>query len=227
MEERMKYKKLIKGIIPPFLILLRRVNIDLIRTKRKESKNNRKLITVVNKKVDSGHPVQIELGSNIKREGWITIDISDGADINIDLTLPIPLNDKMIDIIYTSHLLEHFSYKDLIELMNELLRILKPGGILKISVPDARIFIDAYESNDQVMINELSKTNHFKHPFTRIDFINYIAFMGGAHKYMFEMGNLKAILSYVGFKEVLNREFEPELDLEVRKEESIFVLAIK
>jgi predicted SAM-dependent methyltransferase len=49
--------------------------------------------------------------------------------------------DNALDYIYSSHLLEDFSYGDLIPLINEWRRCLKPGGLLIINCPDQQKFL--------------------------------------------------------------------------------------
>jgi predicted SAM-dependent methyltransferase len=53
-------------------------------------------------------PVCIEFGESRKRlDGWITVDVSPGADICLDLSQPLPMLDGSVARIYSSHLLEH------------------------------------------------------------------------------------------------------------------------
>lgn len=74
-------------------------------------------------------------GEDIKL-GWINLDSLKLAGVNIihDLNkFPYPFKDNEIDIVYTSHVLEHVD--DLIKTMKELRRICKPGAKISIRVP--------------------------------------------------------------------------------------------
>jgi hypothetical protein len=51
--------------------------------------------------------------------------------------------------------------------------------------------------------------------------------MAGHHRYMFDEENLQLILSKAGFVDVRLREFDPDLDLEARAHESIYVQGAK
>ena len=51
--------------------------------------------------------------------------------------------------------------------------------------------------------------------------------MDGYHKYMFDEENLLAILTNIGFKNARLRDFDPSLDMEKRKHESIYAIAKK
>ena len=66
-----------------------------------------------------------------------------GADIIHDLRKGLPLPENSVDKIYASHVLEHIPYRELINLLRELHRILNKGGELYVSVPDVSLFINA------------------------------------------------------------------------------------
>ena len=111
------------------------------------------------------------------------------------------------------------------KLLAECHRILKPHGIFSVCVPDASLYIKGYGS-----VEEFTPQNVYEPAFcinTRIDFVNYIAYMGGHHRYMFDRDNLLAILRKAGFKEVRARQFESAIDMVERDWESIYAEAEK
>ncbi|MFM6204094.1 class I SAM-dependent methyltransferase, partial [Planktothrix sp.] len=179
--------------------------------------------------LESGKPIKIELGSAQKRiEGWLTMDLDPNSDLCMDLSKPLPFPDNCVEEIYSSHLLEHFSFPDpMLNLLSECYRVLKPGGIFKIAVPDARIYIESYEKPDQFDPEKHCLYTPAYHYHSKIDFINYIAYMDGHHRYLFDNENLPIIIANIGFENVKLREFEPGLDLETRKHESIYAEARK
>lgn len=63
-----------------------------------------------------------------------------------DLNKRFPWNDNSVDIIYTSHTLEHFSKEEGLAILKESCRVLKKGGIIRIVVPDLAQFINEYNS---------------------------------------------------------------------------------
>lgn len=84
------------------------------------------------------HPPKVlDLGcGNKKREGAIGIDFNSrtAADVFHDLNVfPYPLEDESFDEIYLDNTLEHLD--DVIRVMEEVHRICKPGGIVKVIVP--------------------------------------------------------------------------------------------
>lgn len=172
--------------------------------------------------------IKLEVGAGRKlgKNGWTTVDLY-GADINYDLRRGIPLPDSSVDSIYSSHLLEHMQYKDLLSFLQECRRVLKHDGIFSVCVPDIRPYIEAY----------LNKTyfrnpNTFYQPATVdtgsfIDQVNYVAYMGGEHMYMFDQENLVNILARSGFRSASLRDFDVQIDSIERKEGSIYAIAYK
>jgi SAM-dependent methyltransferase len=64
-----------------------------------------------------------------------------------DLTKPLPFADGSVDAVYSSHFFEHIYYSDAHAITRECYRVLKPGGILRLALPDgeawARELVDA------------------------------------------------------------------------------------
>lgn len=65
-----------------------------------------------------------------------------------DLRKGIPARDATVDVVYHSHVLEHIDRADAPGFMSEIHRVLKPGGIQRIVVPDfeqlARRYVEAF-----------------------------------------------------------------------------------
>jgi hypothetical protein len=64
-------------------------------------------------------------------EGFTPIDRKLGTE-----AFPLPYADGSVDEIRASHILEHFTFGDAQKAMEEWSRVLKPGGRIRISVPD-------------------------------------------------------------------------------------------
>ncbi len=57
---------------------------------------------------------------------------------------PLPYNDNQMDAVYANHILEHFLPHQIHPFLKEVFRVLKPGGILRISTPDFEILSNKY-----------------------------------------------------------------------------------
>ena len=69
---------------------------------------------------------------------WTNLDFySDSKEvISWDLRKGVPFSDSSFEVVYHSHLLEHFPRTAGRGLIQECFRVLKPGGILRVAVPD-------------------------------------------------------------------------------------------
>jgi SAM-dependent methyltransferase len=61
-----------------------------------------------------------------------------------DLTNLRMIPDSSLDLVYLCHVLEHVGRMDLVVTVQEMARVLKPGGILRISVPDFDLIVQLY-----------------------------------------------------------------------------------
>jgi glycosyltransferase involved in cell wall biosynthesis/SAM-dependent methyltransferase len=77
---------------------------------------------------------------------WVNIDFSSSSpDVTAyDLRLGIPFADESFDVIYHSHLLEHFELPWAKHLLRECFRTLKPGGLLRVAALDLEGIARAY-----------------------------------------------------------------------------------
>lgn len=74
--------------------------------------------------------------------------IPDTYMLNHDLARGIPMADGSLDVVYHSHFLEHLSFTEGIALLKEAHRVLRPGGLHRIVVPDLAMWINAYAQRE-------------------------------------------------------------------------------
>jgi len=76
--------------------------------------------------------VKLNIGAGAQPiQGWVNIDRKTGGE-----AFPLPYQSDSIEEIRASHILEHFSFRDAAKALAEWVRVLKPGGVLRIAVPD-------------------------------------------------------------------------------------------
>ena len=175
------------------------------------------------------NPIFLEVGAGDKKgkNGWTTIDMTKNCDICWDLRQGIPFPDESISRLYSSHFLEHLSFREGQVFLNECLRVLVPGGNFSICVPNSRIYIEAYCLNNTLNPDLFFAYKPAFNNTTRIDYINHIAYMDGEHKYMFDEENLVHILKQRGFQNVRLRKFDVNTDLLSRDLNSVYAEAEK
>lgn len=96
----------------------------------------------------TGQPLYLNLGAgNVKLPGFLNIDLSPEADLQLDLTQPLPWPDRSVAGIYSEHFIEHLSQEEGIRLLLECRRVLVPGGIFRVATPDLQDIIRDYADN--------------------------------------------------------------------------------
>jgi predicted SAM-dependent methyltransferase len=83
--------------------------------------------------------LDIGCGDN-KKEGSIGCDcrMTDSTDAIADARL-LPFRDEVFDYVYSSHVIEHFSHREVKDVMTEWVRVLKKDGIVEIVCPWFRV----------------------------------------------------------------------------------------
>lgn len=83
--------------------------------------------------------------------GWINSDCkrAPGIDLVCDIRDGLPIPDGSIDYVVSVHALPEVPYPDLVPTLVELRRILRPGGVLRLGLPDLDRAVDAYRRADR------------------------------------------------------------------------------
>ena len=93
---------------------------------------------------------KLNLGCGNKRiEGYINADIVNIPEVDEVFNMKeIPYKDNSISEISTEHSLEHLSFEDSRQAIKEIFRVLEPGGILKLFIPDLEFCCKGYLEGD-------------------------------------------------------------------------------
>lgn len=180
------------------------------------------------RKLKSANVIKLNIGAGGVKgtNDWKTIDLGN-ADISWDLRRGIALPDASVDEIYSSHLLEHIRFADQITLLKECYRVLKIGGRLNICVPNAGYYLRAYSAGKLFRERDTWHVSGAVNTGSVIDQINFVAYMGSEHKYMFDEENIISTLKLGGFEHVSQTQFGHELDDPNRAYESLYAEARK
>src|SRR5690554_54993 len=92
--------------------------------------------------------LRVNIGPGLHaREGWTNVDIFDGPNITCvyDCRTSLPFPDASVRGIFCEHVFEHIDYTEEVPyFLTECHRVLQPGGVLRIIVPDAGRYLQAY-----------------------------------------------------------------------------------
>jgi predicted SAM-dependent methyltransferase len=61
-----------------------------------------------------------------------------------DATKSLPVAPESFEWVYSEHFIEHIPQQMAVEWLKEVRRLLKPGGYLRLSTPDLRIYAKGY-----------------------------------------------------------------------------------
>lgn len=151
------------------------------------------------------------------------LDIPWSPDIFIhDVRKPLPFPDNAFSAIYASHLLEHLYLEEGKRLLKECFRVLKPGGVLRMVVPDLQAIVleymgekpfgDSHESDDAMSrADRLNKRLGLRSPEPPSGNILYRLYTAlkdfHSHKWMYDAESLIGYFKWAGFVEVQEMPF--------------------
>ena len=144
--------------------------------------------------------------------GWVNIDgwHFPGIDFATDLRQPLPFDDAACRLIFTEHVFEHIDTDFRLPVLRELLRVLQPGGTLRIVVPDCEQFANAYIRHDLAWFQTV-----FGGSAGGAEGLNEV-FTMHTHRIIDDWESLSATLQKVGFSHVERSSFNASAIPELR-----------
>lgn len=156
----------------------------------------------------------------------------------LDVLKPLPFAAQSFNWVYAEHLIEHLTLEDGIRWLNQIRRILAPGGLLRLTTPDLRRYLEGYlyengffARHRQCLI-ELGAPQE-EIPGRKAFMVNQI-FQFFGHRWLYDIDELRYALRSAGFSDtnIVERVFHQgaiptvaELDRAVRSDESIYIEA--
>lgn len=167
----------------------------------------------------------IQFGHN-----WLNIDILNLPHLyehaqrtgchfmSLDVRYGLPWSDGTADYLFSSHMIEHLTYEEGERLMKECYRILKPGGAMRIAVPDVRKMAEAYLNNECTnwdAFNEPCKTSKSQaERFWRV--------LTHDHKAAYDFQAMSVLCQGAGFQNIQKREYNEGLPVFMEETKDLF-----
>ena len=149
-----------------------------------------------------------------------------------DAVRHIPEGTGAVAALYTSHMVEHLDREDAQRFLREARRVLTPGGILRVAVPDVRFHVNQYLKDDDAdgFMARLYVTR--ERPKTWMQKALYQFVGDRQHQWMYDGASLCRLMASAGFEApqvmpagTTSIPDPGELNLAERSPESVFVEA--
>lgn len=168
-------------------------------------------------------PLRLHLGcGSLYKEGWVNVDLAGTrVDLPWDLSRPLPFAAGSVDAIFHEHLLEHLAYSQGLELNRRCRALLRPGGVLRVGVPDAGAALRAYVESPA------SEPERWPTALARVSALAY----DSGHRAIYDAETLALSCRAAGFVRAGAREFgagdlQPSPDSAERRGYTLYVEAV-
>lgn len=144
--------------------------------------------------------------------GWLNIDLEKDATAEpdeshkfmaYDLRNGLPFGEASVDRIFSEHFFEHLTRHDAFRLLRECHRVLTPGGVIRVSVPDLRTLIAKYledEAGDKGALCFAQPVGWL--PATRCQLVNEGMRLWG-HLFVYDVQELTLVFREAGFNGIV------------------------
>jgi predicted SAM-dependent methyltransferase len=177
--------------------------------------------------------LRVNLGCGYRPvKGWINVDRARAEEVQVvwDLTTGLPFPDSSCTAIFSEHVIEHVTKEDAIKLIGECYRVLQDDGVLRMSTPDAELFLRSYAGDRKF----LAHPGFSQAIDTPVDRVNFMMREYSQHLWSYDEELLTLIFRQAGFKTVVRQRFGVSLhphmnnmDFRDREFESLYLEGIK
>lgn len=162
-----------------------------------------------------GQLVNVACGPH-EAEGFLNIDLIAATPTVLpwDCRRTLPLADGAAAGVRVEHFVEHLDPREeLPALLADIRRVLAPGGVLRVIVPDVGRYLEAYCRGDLSGYRELGVPDPFPDDLpTRMDIVNHAFHQWGEHKWGYDTETLRHRLTRAGFTRIEPQSFGVSLD---------------
>lgn len=153
------------------------------------------------------HNLQIGAGANIL-DGWLNTNEAKFSSrvIFLDAAKAFPFEDSTFDYIFSEHQIEHLTFQEGQFMLRECMRVLKPGGKIRIATPDLEMLLGLYASQQneiqQRYIKWIGDAYSPQGGACGAVFVINNAFYNWEHRFLYDPATLRDILGKAGFVDI-------------------------
>jgi predicted SAM-dependent methyltransferase len=148
-------------------------------------------------------------------DGWVNVDVAP-APLAMNVKWGLPFEEGAADYAFLCHFLEHLFYPaEALSVLADIHRVLAPGGVLRVVVPDIEKCLRAYVEEDETFFKSRRETwDWWREPETRLE--DFLAYAGAgpspgrlfeAHKFGYDFETLSHLLRRAGFQTVERSDY--------------------
>jgi len=177
-------------------------------------------------------PLKLHLGcGGISFQGWVNVDLENSTKANLlwNLTDPFPLPDRCCSLIYSEHVMGHFTVEDGLKIFRESHRLRAPGGMLRVAMPSFEYCVESYVKDS--WRPDFDRWEELRGVKTRCEAVN-VAMRWWGHLWLYDREELHRRLAEAGFRQIHDVEWgkssvQELCNREIRVETLLIVEATK
>ena len=149
-------------------------------------------------------PKYLNLGSGprgLLDAHWMNIDGFPGHNVHfqLDFGRGLPFEDASFDGVFCEHVLEHFSLEDGVVLSREVRRVLKPGGVFRVVVPDSENVVRSYLDSPGALVSYRLGDGSSATP---MEVVNLFFRQRYEHQFLYDWDTMRKMLTNAGFQHI-------------------------
>lgn len=157
--------------------------------------------------------------------------------VELDIGEPLPLTTACVEWVYAEHLIEHVPLPVALRWLTEVRRVLAPGGVLRLTTPDLRRYVEGYLDGGRFFATHRKRLRAAgvgpPMPERPAFMFNQLFYLYG-HRWIYDLEELRYVLSEAGFdasgvrEQAFREGARPDvaaLDRVLRKDETMYVEA--
>jgi predicted SAM-dependent methyltransferase len=161
--------------------------------------------------------------ASIKDEGGVLV-------LSFDLTQGIPIHDNQVNLVYSSHFIEHLTLEEGRLFLKESFRVLASGGRMRITCPVLDTYMQRYLERDNHFFDQIQSYGKAFDDLATIGHVVMGQIQGWGHRWIYDRDMLRYELGKAGFGKVQDSSFRgsdfPDLHLLESNEEAKVVQSL-